>query len=132
MMFIHTGVMEKISFHEWNTSFRSFHNSLLFFFVVFVAVFVVGCSDGVHYFPKESVGSDAECMIACKELMEQKWCWQSSSGFGNQCECILLDCFKKVMIERKPEGFTSYSRKCFKNGVEMNCTDMDMYLGVST
>jgi len=96
-----------------------------------VLFLLVGCisNEGIVYINSTD---DAHCTIDCSHIIKKYWCTQGYGNFGNYCECILLECFKKAPIENKPQdykefniiGVTNSNSVCYKNNVEINCTEV--------
>ena len=101
-------------------------------------LFLYGCSDGVIYL--DSLDS-AQCTIECKQKIQEKWCDSGYSNFGSMCRCIMLNCLKKVEIEKQPKNFTDFkiestiqqsnslflhnetkNQECYQNDKKINCT----------
>ncbi len=80
-------------------------NGLLIISIIFL---LTGCHEGSVYIDSDSKG---QCVLGCNQLAEQKMCGSAYASLSqtiingklslNSCECILLNCFKKIGLEIK-------------------------------
>jgi len=101
--------------------------------VIFGMLFLSGCSDGVNYFYSPD---SAQCVIQCKQKIQENWCRKGYANFGSLCKCVMLDCVKKVAVQEQPENYTDFrisssssisqsgNQECYQNGIKINCSEM--------
>jgi len=71
--------------------------------ILLLIILITGCGRYSEVIELNVTGN-GECLISCKNIMDENWCNSVTPSFqqtiingkedNNYCECILLDCFK--------------------------------------